>query len=142
MQMKVARYAIPVVVAALVMALGACASTAKAPKDKDLIAKTVGDWKTAVEASNLDAMLTAYSEDFKGERGGKPELKTFLKDVIDKGYLKGAKVDLTKAALDIKKDTATYTPIYLSGSEGSVTIQLTLKKEKDKAWRIIASDNS
>lgn len=140
--MKVARYAVPAVVVAVIIALGGCASMGKGPKDKDLIAKTVGEWKTAIETSNLDAIMAAYSEDFKGERGGKPELKAFLKGVIDAGYLKNAKMDLSKANLDIKKDTATYTPVFLSGDQGGVTIQLTLKKDKDKVWRIVGSENS
>jgi len=139
--MKLVRFAVPAILAMTMIALGGCASMGKGPKDKDLITKTVADWKTALEASNLDAIMTAYSEEFKGERGGKTELKTFMKGVIDAGYLKDAKVDLSRANIEIKKDTATYTPIFLTGSRGSVTIQLSLQKEKDKVWRIVGSAN-
>ncbi|MBI5095740.1 MAG: nuclear transport factor 2 family protein [Candidatus Hydrogenedentes bacterium] len=135
--MKMVRRAVPVVAMALVLALGGCASFGKGVSDKDRISKTLADWKTALEANSIDNIMLAYSEDFKGEQGGKAEVRKFIQNYIEKGTLKSAKVDTTKVNIDIKRDTATVTPVYVSASEGSVTGSFIFKKEKDKVWRIV-----
>lgn len=124
-----------------VMVVG-CASLGR-NKDQKSIDKTLASWKAAIEKKDIDGMLTAYSEDFKTERGGgKAEMKRFLTNAKDQGYLEGAKVDMAKAEIKIEKNTATVGPIDLSGDMGSITVELAMKKDPDKVWRIVGSETN
>jgi len=110
-------------------------------KDQKSIDKTLAGWKAAVEKQDIDGMIAAYSEDFKSERGGgKAEMKGFLTNAKDQGYLDGAKVDMAKAEIKIEKNTATVGPVDLSSNAGSITVGLAMKKDPDKVWRIVSSE--
>jgi ketosteroid isomerase-like protein len=126
---------------ALIMAVG-CATTG-GKKDQKSIDKTLADWKAAIEAKNIDAMMPAYSEDFKGERGeGKAEIKDFLNKAKEQGYLDGAKVDMAETKTKIEKGIATVSPVKLSSNAGSMAVTLSMKRDPDKVWRIVASEEA
>ena len=133
---------------AVVLAIGlvalmvvGCATTGG--KDKKSIDKTLADWKAALEKKDIDGVMLAYSEKFTSDRGGgKAEMKGFLTNAKEQGYLDGAKADMTKAEIKIEKDTATVGPVELGSNAGSLTVDLTLKKDPDKVWRIVASSGS
>jgi len=126
---------------AVVMAVG-CATTGGS-KDQKSIDKTLADWKAAIEKQNVDGMMAAYSEEFKSERGGgKAEMKGFLTNAKEQGYLDGVKVDMAKAQTKIEKGAGTVGPIELSTNAGSMIVTLTMKKDPDKVWRIVASERA
>ena len=134
---------IALLVLTMVAVMVAGCATTGGNKDQKSVDKTLADWKAAAEKQDIDGMLAAYSEEFKSEQGGgKAELKGFLTNVKEQGYLEGAKADLTKAQTKIEKDTATVGPIDLSSNAGAVTLALTLKKDPDKVWRIVATEQS
>jgi hypothetical protein len=121
-----------------VMVVG-CATTG-GTKDRKSLDKTLASWKAAIEKQDIDGMMAAYSEDFKTDRGGsKAEMKGFLTNAKDQGYLDGAKADMTKAEIKIEKGTATVGPVDLSSNAGAMTIELSLKRDPDKVWRIVGS---
>lgn len=125
----------------LVLVLG-CA-TMGGRKDQKSIDKTLAQWKAAIEAKDTDAMMPAYSESFKGERGEtKAELRDFLKKAKDQGYLDAAKVNMTKSAIEIKKGVATVSPVGLSSNAGAMSITLTMKKDTDGTWRIVGTEEA
>jgi len=82
-------------------------------------------------------MMDCFSQEFRGEEGGKEEMRAFLAAFIDKGNLDGAKVDLEKAETIIDGATASVLSIRLSSTAGSIGIDFDLRKEADGAWRII-----
>jgi ketosteroid isomerase-like protein len=128
------------VVMLVVLACG-CAGSGKGPTDEELITGMLTGWKAALETKDLEKMMAPYSEDFAGEGGaGKPELRQFIQRAIDEGYLDDAKVDLEKAQTTREGETATVGPVALSGSYGTLELDLKLKKEADGAWRIVGSD--
>ena len=125
----------------VVMVVG-CA-TMGGNKDQKAIDKTLADWKAAIEKQDIDGMMKAYSDSFKGERGaGKAEMKDFLTNAKSQGYLDGAKAEMGKAEIKIEKDTATVGPVDLSSNAGAFTVQLSLKRDPDKVWRIVASERA
>jgi ketosteroid isomerase-like protein len=119
-----------------------CATTG-GNKDQKSIDKTLAVWKAAIEKQDVDGMMPAYSDAFKSDRGeGKPEMKKFLASVKEQGYLDGAKVDMAKTEIKIEKNTATVSPIGLSSNAGAISVQLVMKPDPDKVWRIIASEEA
>ena len=128
--------------AVLVAALACgCATRGKGPSDEELIDGVLAAWKAAFESQDLDKIMDAYSEDFQGERSADKEaVREFLGRAIDEGYLDGAELVLDEAEKSIEGDTATVEPVELSGDYGSIDLGLTLKKEADGKWRIVASD--
>jgi hypothetical protein len=125
-----------------VVLVAGCATTPKGPTDEELIMGQVAKFKEAMLAKNLDNLLAVVSENFNHpEVGGKAEAREILQQGIDSGYTEGGQVDISKAVikLDDKKETATVYPIQASSNAGSVTVGLTLKKEK-VGWMITMLD--
>lgn len=120
---------------------GGSAATA-APKgadDKAVIAKTLGEWGSALAAKDVDKIVSFYSDSFKSDDGtGKDGLKEFLGGVISAGYLDGAKVDVAGAQISVNGEEAVVAPLNLSGNMGAATLSLSLKKEAG-TWRIVSS---
>ncbi|MDZ4861335.1 MAG: nuclear transport factor 2 family protein [Candidatus Hydrogenedentes bacterium] len=118
---------------------GGDAAAQKPADDKAAITKVLNDWGAALATKNIDTIVTFYSDSFSDSDGrGKPEMKGFLQEVIDAGYLDGAKVDLTTTVITVNGDQATATPVNLSGDMGAIPLSLTLKKEA-AGWRIASS---
>ena len=121
-----------VVVLAVVVA-GGCAGTAKGPSDLELVTQQIENFKTALLAKDIDKVLATVSETFyHPEVGDKAAARDIMKQGIDSGFTEGGQVDLTNMQVKIEKETATAYPIVASAAPGSVTVGLTLKKEKAK----------
>ncbi len=122
---------------ASVMVIG-CAGLGKQMTDEDMIRATVADLKTALETKDLDLLMTTFSDDFyHPEVGGKEEGREMLQTAIDAGYADDGEVFLDDMEITMNEDgTATVYPVDLSGPPGSVSVELTLKKE-DAGWHII-----
>ena len=127
-----------VLAASLAVALtGGCITGKKGPSDKELVAQTLGEWKAALEAQDIDKMLLCYSDSYQGDQGeGKAQLAEFLENVKTQGYLEGAEVDLEDAETVIENGIATVAPVDLSSDAGGLTLELKLKKDPDDIWRI------
>lgn len=132
------------VVLMTVALVGGCAMGAKGPSDEELIKVQVDTFKAALLEKNIDKLMTVVSENFyHPEVGGKAEAKEILTQGLDSGYTENGEVDLSQAKTEIKEDTATVYPITASSSAGSVTVGLTLKKEKvgkDVNWFVTMLD--
>ena len=115
-----------------------CAGLGKQMTDEDMIRSTVTTLKTALETKDLDLLMTTFSDDFyHPEVGGKEEGRDMLQTAIDAGYADDGEVFLDDLEITMKEDgTATVYPIDLSGPPGSVSVELTLKKE-EAGWHII-----
>ena len=121
-----------VVVLAVVVA-GGCASTPKGPTDLELVMRQIENFKMALLAKDIDKVLASVSETFyHPEVGDKAAARDIMKQGIDSGFTDGGLVDLTNMQVKIEKETATAYPIVASAAPGSVTVGLTLKKEKAK----------
>lgn len=121
---------------------GGGSATTSAPKgadDKAVIAKTLGEWGSALAAKDVDKIVSFYSDSFQGDDGmNKAGLKEFLGGVISAGYLDGAKVDVAAAQISVNGEEAVVAPLSLSGNMGAISLSLSLKKEAG-TWRITSS---
>jgi len=124
----------------MVVVMGAgCAIGAKGPSDRELIMNTMNEWKAGLIAKDADRAIMAYSESFRDSDGrGKAEMHAALKEYISMGYLDSLMVDLETVQVTVNGEDATVNPVTLSGSAGSLTLNVALKKEEG-AWRIVGA---
>ncbi len=110
-----------------------CASTGGGAKDKELVQKRIEEFKAALLAKNIDAVMVCVSDSFyHPEVGDKNAAKDLMKQGIDSGFVQNGEVDLSKMEIKFDekdKNKATAYPIVASADAGSVTVGLTLKKE-------------
>jgi len=119
---------------AVVAVAAGCAGTQKGPTDQELVLSQIQNFKAAILAKDVEKVFTYVSDSFyHPEAGDKAAAKELIKQGIDSGYTEDGQVDLTKMEVKIDKDKATAYPITASARPGSVTVGLTLKKEKTKA---------
>lgn len=103
--------------------------------DEELIRTMMNNWKQAIIAQDVDNILTSYSEDFSSEEAeGKEGVRAFWQEVIEAGMLENIDINLETAKLAITDDTAEFT---ILGDNGEKEMELALKKEDKKTWRII-----
>ncbi|GEM_PF-319240 len=121
------------VVMLVAVVAGGCASTPKGPTDAELVQQRIENFKAALLAKDVDKVLMNVSENFyHPEVGDKAGARDIMQQGIDSGFTEGGQVDLSNMQIKIEKDTATAYPIIASAAPGSVTVGLTLKKEKAK----------
>jgi ketosteroid isomerase-like protein len=110
------------------------------PTDEELINTTMNTWKQAVIDQDVDTFMAVYSEDFSGSNGeDKEQVREFMSEAFDQGYLDNVDINLEIAQLTITDDTAQFSPVDIAADIGEVTVDFTLKKEDKNTWRIIES---
>jgi hypothetical protein len=106
-----------------------CAAIGKGPSDEELIGRLLETWKATGEAQDIDGQMALISENFEGEQGGKDELKEFMLEAKDMGYLEDMKINLDDVEVKIDGTTATAYPMIIETAMGEATIGLELTKE-------------
>ena len=107
--------------------------------DQKLIACTMSDWQTAVEAKDVDKIMEAYSENYTSERGsGKDGVRQFMTRAFERGFMENTKVKLDEAEAAIDGDKATFGPVKFVSDRGEFVLEYSLAKE-DEAWRIVGT---
>ena len=97
------------------------------------------EWKAAYQQEDIDKMLASYSDDYEGANGeGKEEVRGFLEQIKDGGYLTGSEMDLDGAKIKVTGNTATVEPIRYAGDWGEMQTTRLLKKENN-VWRVVGS---
>jgi len=127
--------------------LTGCAAFKKGPTDEELVMQQVQAFTADFLAANADNLLKYISDDFTNDRvASKKEIADHLAKAKEKGRIEEFKtfiadnhgaVDLKDAKVTIKDGVATVYPILASADMGSVTVELTLKKDPDKVWRAV-----
>ena len=124
---------------AVVVAVTGCASTGGGggPSDEELVQGMITDALTALQAKDIDAMLTSYADDFTSDNGGKDDTKAFLQGAADQGFLDGVEVDTSGIAVAVEGDSGTAGPVGLEGAFGALTLNFELEK-RDGTWWVTA----
>jgi len=125
---------------AAVLVTSGCATSGSGVSDTDQIRALLEEWKEAILAEDADRLLATYSENFAHDGADyDAEDKTGLRDFIDWGIqgdrYADAEINIEDADIAIEEGTATVSPIGYTNWEGTVTIELTLAKEK-AGWLI------
>lgn len=121
---------------------------AVAPEEEVMV--TVNEIVGAVRAGDIEKVLGFISEDFyQPEVGDKESVKDYINQGKDMGLLEDVpatieqyegKVILDDTEVKIEDGEATVYPIDATSTEGSVTVELVLKKEADGKWRVTGGD--
>lgn len=132
---------------AALLATAGCASSGKKPKPEELVMQQTQGLVADLLAGKADTILNYVSEDFyhPDVDGGKAKLAEYIEQGKQMGYVDqfpdlvkehNAKVVLDNAKVTVNKETASVYPIEASANEGSVTVELQYKKDKDGVWRV------
>jgi ketosteroid isomerase-like protein len=106
-------------------------------QDQRQISGLMKQWKVAYQQEDVDKMLASYSEDYEGANGeSKEQVREFLVQIKDGGYLSGSEMDLDDAEIKITGNTATVEPIRYVGDWGEMQTTRVLKKEGN-VWQIV-----
>jgi len=144
------KFAFPSLMPLLVLVLlGGCMAGKKGPTDEEQVMQQTNSLAADLLAVKAGNILNYVSEDFTNDRvSSKQDLADEIQKAKDKGKLEkaaeaikehGVKIDTTQAklTLDKKKGTATVYPIDASADVGSVSVELSFKKDTDKVWRVV-----
>ncbi len=101
------------------------------------IKESMDHFKAGMENKDPEEIALALSSDFDHpEFGDKDMMITFLTDTFSAGDLDDSEVDFSGADIEIDGDTAKAYPAELVAGFGTLTIELSLKKEDDGMWRV------
>jgi polyhydroxybutyrate depolymerase len=107
----------------------------KGSTDEELINTTMNNWKQAMSAQDIDAIMANYSEKFSSQEAeDKEEMRKGLQEAITMGMLENIDINLETAELTITDDTA---EISIIDDNGELEMAFTLRKEDKNIWRII-----
>lgn len=117
---------------------------------KEEVMAAVNEILDAVRAGDIEKVLGFVSEDFyQPQVGDKESVKEYVNQGKDMGLLDNvpatiaeydAKVILDDTEVEVNDGEATVYPIDATSNQGSVTVELILKKEADGKWRITGGD--
>lgn len=104
--------------------------------DEDRIRVMLSAFEQALEAHDVDRLMTTISDNFADEEGrGKTELRVFVQGAVTTGALKGVNVDYDFLKIAVNGKAASVGPIALQTAEDGVSFQLTCARE-GQAWLI------
>ena len=139
----------PAAVAQAEAAPEAAPAVSTATPEQEVMA-AINELLDAVRAGDVEKVLASISEDFyQPEVGDKESVKDYVKQGKDMGLLDDVpatieqyegKVVLDDTEVKIEDGEATVYPIDATSNQGSVTVELVLKKEADGKWRVTGGD--
>jgi len=132
---------IRLVLVALLCPLLGCALLQRGPTDEELLGDLLRGWQAAMDARDVDKVMTFYSKDFMSPQGADYEgMKEALERFVPQFDDYGVKLSSADASITIEGDTATIEPITLEADMGSMTLSLIATKEAPGVWRITNSE--
>ena len=140
--MKRAKLVVSTIVPCLVLMFVTGCATSKAPEltDEELMNLLTEEYLVALEAQDIDKMMTFYSDDFSNyEFGDKEGVRNFMEDAKQMGYLDDIEVDLSEKQTTITGNKASGGPVIVTGSFGSVSFFLEGVKEEG-GWKLVDLD--
>ncbi|HOH29091.1 MAG TPA: hypothetical protein PLC40_05415 [Candidatus Hydrogenedentes bacterium] len=119
---------------------GAAPAAAPVEKPEESILSQAKVFLNKLAAKELDAAMAAVSEKFEHyEYGSKAELRSFLDEAVQAGYVDDLKIITDDTEVKIEGDKAVIYPVDVEGLFGSFTLELTCQKEGD-SWMVSTLD--
>ena len=146
--------AMPCPMAAAAAAAAPCdapaAAAAPVATPEEEVMAVINEIIAAVKVGDVEKLLGFVSKDFyHSEVGDIEAVKEYIQMGKDAGYLDDVpaqieahdgQISLEDAEVEIKDGEATIYPIDASANEGSITLEVVMKKEDDGKWRIVGGD--
>lgn len=126
---------------AAVLVTSGCATGGRGASDGDQINALLEKWKAAVLAADADRLMATHSESFahdgyEYDAEDKVGLREYVEESIAQGGFDDVELNMEDMEITIEGGSATVYPIEYTVPEGTITIELTLAKEK-AGWLII-----
>jgi len=111
------------------------------PEAEALVERTLAEWGTAMEAGDLERVMTLYSTDFACfDAPDRQAMSGLVAGMKDQGALDDIEVFIDRAEMTRDGDRMRVFPVELVGSAvGVIVIRLTLRLE-DGNWRIVGQE--
>ena len=141
MKMKLMKMAICTLA---VITVGGCESTyggGGGASDTDMIQSVLDDMMAALQAQDVDKMVSFYSDDFTSDNGDKAATQEFLAGAKDQGFLEDLEIDISELQIAVDGDSATAEPITLEGAFGELTLGFELQK-RGGSWIVTSQSQS
>lgn len=125
---------------AAIAVLAGCASAGgnvpKGPSDEELVTQALDGITAALQAGDIDKMVSFYADDFANDQGqDKAAMTQFLNSVKEQGFLEGITVDIANRAITVEGETASVTGVGLSGAFGVLNLGFKLAKREGQ-WLV------
>lgn len=101
------------------------------------LAEFVDEYVGVIKAQDVEGLMAYYADDFSADGSGKAELKTFLLDAKDQGFLEDVGTNTENVELAVNGETATIEGVELEGAFGVITLNFDLAK-RDGKWVIVS----
>lgn len=120
-----------------VMVTGCAGGGGGGASDEEVIKGIVTDMLAALEAQDVDKMVSYYSDDFESDQGGdKAATREFLAGAKEQGFLEGIEVDQSSSEITVEGEKASVGPIDLEGAFGALTLEFDLEK-RGGSWIVV-----
>jgi polyhydroxybutyrate depolymerase len=117
---------------AILFVYSGCKSTTS---EEVAVLETMNNWKKAIEAQDVEAIVACYSENFTSMDGdGREGARQMWIEIKELGMLEKIEIDLESAKLEVKGDQA---EIYIYNDEDEIEMDFALLKEDGGKWLII-----
>ena len=103
--------------------------------DQEKVGVMIETMKQATEAGNVDKMMTAFSENFSFERGGKTEARALFQTYKLQGGFQGSVLDTSNGTVEIDGDKGKFSPIQFIGPNDRVSLSVVGERVGDR-WLI------
>lgn len=103
--------------------------------DEERIKVMIETMKAATEAGDVDKIMTAFSDNFAAEQGGKTEVRAYLKAYELQGGFKGSVLDTSQAKIEFDGDKARFSPVHFIGPNDQTALTVIAEREGDR-WLI------
>ena len=134
---KVLLTALTFVVSAMIC--GSVSARDSAPAEE--VSDTLVSIFTAMQAENVDAMVAAYSDDYRDSQGGyKAVLRGAFEFMVAQGVFKNWTFRMDECEFHVEGDSATASPVHFESPLDKTAYSYKMKKESDGVWRIVNSE--
>ncbi|NUM52920.1 MAG: hypothetical protein HUU46_04675 [Candidatus Hydrogenedentes bacterium] len=103
--------------------------------DEERVRVMINTMKAATEAGDIDTMMTAFSDNFAFEQGGKTEVRALLKAYELQGGFKGSILDTSQAKIEFDGDKVKFAPVQFIGPNDQTALTVIAERNGER-WLI------
>ena len=123
-----------ILVAATLLVTVGCATRGAASDDARQIAVLLDQWKTAYMAKDMNALMRLYADSYAHKGKDKAGIAKAVAEQMQENAAYDVRVNVVDATVTVQGNQATVLPVALSGTAGSDTARLELRKENGHWW--------
>ena len=106
------------------------------PSDEELVTQLINSTLAALQAKDVEKMMSVYTDDFSTSDGqSKADFTQFLADAGSQGFLDGMTADISALAVTVDGDSASVSGITIEGAFGVLDLSFDLTKASG-SWMI------